>query len=165
MSWGTVHSSSKISSLSGRNQSGIHQCICAGRMIFLHKLLALLPIPITEINWYLQVSEPFSLLSHYHYFIHCIPAMCISFVCQTGTGFSCNSVLSCKISTWLIIFALKSTGLFCLCPIKDKTYPSLSSSVYPLQHLSLFEMNCFIACNIASCLLLCQFAWGTSNLL
>lgn len=147
-----------------RNQFGVHQGICAGKMIFLHKLFAFLHISMREINRYLQGSKPFC---YYHYFIHCIPPMFISFVCLTSrcTDFSCNSVLSCKKCTRLRTFAPKSTGLFCLFPIKDKAYPSLSSSVYPLQHLSLFKLNSFIACNIAFCLLLCQFAWGISNLL
>lgn len=147
-----------------RNQFGVRQGICAGKMIFLHKLFAFLHISMREINRYLQGIKPFC---YCHYFIHCIPPMFIFFVCLTSrcTDFSCNSVLSCKKCTCLRTFAPKSTGLFCLFPIKDKAYPSLSSSVYPLQHLSLFELNCFIACNIAFCLLLCQCAWGISNLL
>lgn len=160
----TCLQSSKISFLSSRNQFGFCHSICAGRTVFLHKLFAFLHILIREINKHWQGSK---LSCYYHYFIHCIPPMFISFVCLTSrwTNFSCNFVLRCKKYTCLRTFVPKSTRFFCLFPIKDKAYPSLSSSVYPLQHLSLFELNCFIVCNIASCLLLCQFAWGMSNLL
>lgn len=131
-------------------------------MVFLYKLFAFLHIPIKEINRYLQGSKTFC---YYHYFTCSIPPVFISFICLTSRCTDFVTALSCKKCTCARTLAPKSTGLFCLFPIKDKAYPSLSSSVYPLQHLSLFELNCFIACNIASCLLLCQFAWGISNLL
>lgn len=159
-----VYKVPKSSFLSSRNQFGFHHSICAGRIVFLRKLFAFLHILIREINKYGQGSK---LFCYYNYFIHCIHPMFISFVCLTKgwTNFSCKFVLCCKKYTCLRTFTPKSTGLFCLFPIKDKLIPPFLAVCIPCSTFLFFELNCFIACNIASCLLLCQFAWGISNLL
>lgn len=104
-----------------------------------------------------------------HYFIHCVPSTIISLVCLTSrlTDFGCNPVIRCDKCTSFTTFIPKSTVVFFVySPSQTKLNPLFFfMSAYPLQHLSPSELNWFITCNFASCLLLCKFAWGFSNLL
>lgn len=146
----TCLQSSKVSFLSSRNQYGFHHSICAGRIVFLQKFFAFLRILIREINKYWQGSK---LFCYYNYFIHRIRPMFISFVCLTKRW---TNVLCCKKYTCLRTFTPKSTGLFCLFPIKDKlippflavcilcsTFPFLSWTVLLL--VTLYLVCCFVS--------------------